>query len=436
MTKPEPLLTGMPYVPGIAHGILRHGLNDNPAGCIVLLDAPLPGPWQQLPTGFVVIDGAPLSHAMIPLLGSGVPTVIVTREQAEHLQVGRMVMLDGASGRITTAAGATGADLSAASPAAPAVAAAGRSADGTRVLLCVSARDVQSVRRAVIHGVDAIGLVRSEYLAPVDGHLPDATFYRAAFRALCEAAGELPVTIRLIDIAADKQPAWLPPEVGVGGALGLQGVRLYHDEPLRSIYLAQLEAIATLAAEFRLRVLLPYVADRDELQYWIDNLRLQLPAGIPLGAMAETPAAALQLGEWCGIADFVGLGCNDLMQCLFGADRDRPELRHYLNPHAPVLYRFLREVAATGRDQLGRVQLCGVLPQLPGILPVLLGLGFRVFSVEAAQLTWLGQAIANTRLCDAESLAERVCRARSPAEVSALLARGLPVPAGRDESVV
>jgi phosphotransferase system enzyme I (PtsI) len=77
------------------------------------------------------------------------------------------------------------------------------------------------------------------------------------------------------------------------------------------------------------------------------------------------------------------------------------------------------------------VQLCGVLPQLPGVLPVLIGLGFRAFSVEPAQLPWLGEIVTNIRLANAVALAARVCRADSSAGVRALLQEDGPAQAGR-----
>jgi phosphoenolpyruvate-protein kinase (PTS system EI component) len=109
------------------------------------------------------------------------------------------------------------------------------------------------------------------------------------------------------------------------------------------------------------------------------------------------------------------------MQCLFGADRDQPELRRYLDPYAPALYRFLQQVANAVQSQLDEVQLCGVLPQLPGILPLLLGLGYRTFSVEATMLPHLRQTIARTHTAEARMLAESVCHARSSAVVRTLL---------------
>lgn len=413
MTRPTLPVHGLPYAAGCACGVLQFGPGADAAGHIIVLHAPVPLP--RPPAGIIVIDGAPLAHAMIPLLGSGVPVVLVTEAQAAALRAGDRVWLDGNTGLITPSP----AEVATGHPSVlpPVV-----TADGTRITLRASARDLHAVRRAVALGAESIGLVRTEYLVPAaTGQRPDALFYRQAFAALCAAADGLPVTFRLIDVAADKQPAWLPARAGSGGALGRQGVRLYTEPDVQAVYRAQLEAIDDLAAASALRVLLPYVADRAELEFWLHDVRGRLSCPPAIGAMAETPAAALALGDWLEVADFVGLGCNDLMQCLFGADRDRPELAHYLDPHAPALYRFLHQVAEGIRGRTERVQLCGVLPQLPGILPVLLGLGFRVFSVEAAQLPWLAQSVARTDLAVACGLAQAVCRAQSSREVLELL---------------
>jgi len=389
-------------------------MQDNPAGKIVMLEQSLPGPFEPPPAGFVMVDGAPLSHSLIQLLGSGVPGILITHSQAKRLQVGMELVLDGTTGLLTT-------DLSVhVSPREPPVTGAVSSTpDGVGVSLRVSVRSQRGVQYAVESGAEAIGLLRSEFLVPKDGRLPDAAFYHSAFRKLCETAAGLPLTIRLFDAAASKHPSWLhlPP----AGVLGRQGVRLYADELVHGIYRAQLQAIAALAPEFEVRVLLPYVADLAELQYWHDDIKRQLVCPLSVGAMAETPAAALQLREWLEVVEFVAIGCNDLMQCLFGADRDQPELNRYLDPYAPALYRFLRQVADAVQDRLDAVQLCGVLPQLPGILPLLLGLGYRAFSVEATLLPYLWPTIAGTHAGEARMLAEQVCRARSSAAVRELL---------------
>ena len=391
-------------------------MQDNPAGKIVMLEQPPPSPFELLPAGFVMVDGAPLSHRQILLLGSGVPCILITRNQARGLQTGMELVLDGTTGLLTT-------DKSVhVTPREPPVASAvSTTPDGVSVSLRVSARSQRGVQHAVESGAKAIGLLRSEFLVPEDGQLPDAAFYRCVFRKLCETAAGLPLNIRLFDVAASKRPTWLPLLPTDAGVLGRQGVRLYSDEPVHSIYEAQLQAIAVLSQEFEMRILLPYVADLEELQYWRDDIKRQLACPVTVGAMAETPAAALQLREWLEVVEFVAIGCNDLMQCLFGADRDQPVLQRYLDQYSPALYRFLRQVAEAVQYRLDAVQLCGVLPQLPGILPLLIGLGYRAFSVEATLLPYLWQTIGGTHSGEARMLAERVCRARSSAAVRELL---------------
>ncbi len=286
------------------------------------------------------------------------------------------------------------------------------------------------MRLAVEYGAESVGLLRSEFLVPEQGRLPDAAYYRSEFRKLCETAAGRPLTIRLFDAAASKWPRWLPLLPADGGVLGRQGVRLYDSEPVRSLYRAQLQAIAALLPEYELRVLLPYVADVAELRHWHSDIVQQCGRVPVVGAMAETPAAALQLPDWLEVADFVALGCNDLMQCLFGADRDQPELYRYLDPYAPALYRFLRQVARSVPGRLDAVQVCGVLPQLPGILPLLLGLGYRVFSVEATLLPYLSETVAGTDTQQAARRAAQVCQAHGSDEVRSLLGQGAcPQPA-------
>ena len=404
----------MPYVAGLARGRLQWGLNDDNRGCIVMLRQHELHSFTKPPAGLVVIDGTPFGHAMIPLLGTGVPTVIIDCSQASALRTGTPVWLDGTRGVLSD-------EPLFDQPAATYLPPSNPIVDVVQVHLRASTRDVTAASLAVTLGAEAIGLVRSEFLVPEDGSQPDRAFYRQAFGTICEAASPLPVTIRLLDLAADKLPEWLPELEGTDGALGLQGVRLFAFEPVRSVTLAQLAAIDDLSRRFDIRVLIPYLGSLAELCEWSERVRAQLHKPLPIGAMAETPVTALQIAEWLELVDFVALGCNDLMQCLFGADRSRPELTPYLDPYAPALYRFLRQVAKSIPEQQDRLQLCGVLPQIPGVLTLLLGLGFRVFSVEASSLDYLKRTLVNITLEQAQELANRVCSAHASDQVRALL---------------
>ena len=407
-------LQGMPYITGTARGRLLEGLSDDPGRQIMVLRRNALQIPSERPAGFLIIDGAPFSHAMIPLLATGVPSVIISTEQSIQLPWDSDVSLDGRTGLVTTH------PVGDEPGRIPAKTSSTKTLDGNEIHLRVSVRNLDALQKAVKAKAEAIGLVRSEFLLPADGGIPDVDYYRREFGKICEAAASMPITIRLLDVGGDKLPLWLPGIEGIGGPLGLQGVRLYGQDTIRRVVKAQLAAIDELSIGFDIRALIPFLSSRDEVLHWTTWVRRELTHAVPLGAMAETPSAALQIAEWFDLVDFVALGCNDLIQCLFGADRDRSELRDYLDPYAPSLFRFLRQVSLGATEQLSKIQLCGVLPQLPGVLPVLLGLGFQIFSVEAASLPHLRQTLADTSLEQARSLAQRVCAARDTRQVREL----------------
>lgn len=406
-------IEGMAYVPGVVRAILTRAPRD---GKIWLAEQAELGGLSERPAGAIVIDGAPFSHAMIALLAEAVPTVLLARDQAAVLREGQTVVLDGARGRIVV-----GEESFAPATAPPPAPRPLRTADNVAVELRASVRDADGARRAREHGAAAIGLVRSEFLMPSAGTLPDADFYEQALGAICEAAQPLNVSIRLLDIAPDKRPRWLGELGKQVSALGLQGARLFDREPVAGVVRAQLEAIARLQRRYALRLIVPYVVCREEIRRARELIHARLSRPPLVGVMAETPAAALEIAEFCEVADFVALGTNDLMQCLFAADRDAPEVASLLDPYAPVLYRFLRTVAEGAGAHVHRVQICGVLAQLPGVLTLLLGLGYRAFSVDSVFIPYLAETVARTDNEHARRLVGQVCDAASSGEVRRLL---------------
>lgn len=415
MTHINLILQGMPYVPGMAQGVLRnesHGVDEN---TILLVNQKALPDLVVPPAGIIVIDGAPFSHALIKYRSLSVPIVIITANDAGRLREYERLQINGGNGKIANVNLSSEPDSSTIDNRFELV-----TKDGIKIDLRVSVRDIATIDQAVTVKAQAIGLVRSEFFLPSDGRMPDAAYYQNAFKQVCLAAKGMPVTIRLLDLSADKLPRCLSNLVETDGVLGAQGVRLYSHPTVRQILNAQLSAIADLSKEFDLRVLLPYLVRREELKYWVDNIRSKI-SNTKIGAMVETPAGALDCHNWFDIADFVALGCNDLMQCVFATDRDNPQLGNYLDPYAPLLYRFLAQIAERCEGNLDKIQVCGVLSQLPGIMPIFLGLGYRNFSVDVALVPFLKQIIAQTSLSDAKLLANKVCLATETQDVKKML---------------
>lgn len=406
-------------MPGIAHGTLRCGAADATPETIILLTQGELTRLASRPAGVILVDAALYAHPTLRLLSQGIPTVLIGSAAAQVLRPGTTVLLEGHTGRILPSPPQERPVYR--PPAPPSTGEPVLTRDAVAIELRSSVTDARGAAAALAAGAASIGLARSEYLYPEDGRQPDAAFLTGACAAVCAAAHPLAVTFRLIDIAGDKRPPWLPELPGLGGTLGLQGARLYGVEPVRSVYLAQLAALATLQDRHRLRILLPYLVTPEELERLHAEIRRHVSGTVPIGGMLETPAAALAVHEFLELADFAALGMNDLMQCLFAADRYRPELCGYLDPYSPIIYRFLREVARLAGADLERVQVNGLLAQLPGVLPALIGLGYRAYSVDPVMLPWLAQGVRRTDSVAAIALAEAVCAARRSSEVKFLL---------------
>ncbi|HET19715.1 MAG TPA: phosphoenolpyruvate-protein phosphotransferase [Chromatiales bacterium] len=411
------ILRGTSLIPGRAQGRLLAGVHENLLQGILLIGhQELPallahrGP---LPAGIIVRDAARFAHALIRLFSLGIPTVLVSSEQAEAFVPGQWVALDGDQG------------LLADEPIPPPAQAMAQqvdlqTADGQPIELMASVGDARGAEAAVRLGARSIGLVRSEYLHPEPPVAPDRFFYINALQDLLEASRPLDVTVRLFDYGPDKHVPWWP-EAPIA-PLGQQGVRLYAIEPISEVLEAELAALDELCRDRPLSLLVPYLTHpwefegiRERLQRW-PRLR-----NMPLGAMVETPAAAFALPEWKAMADFVAIGCNDLMQAFDAADRNRPELSAYLDPYAPAWLRFLARLAREGLELELPMRVCGQLPALPGLFPLLIGMGLRSFSVEPAQIPHLASVARLTSSTEAGDLLVQACRASSSMEVRGLL---------------
>jgi phosphoenolpyruvate-protein kinase (PTS system EI component) len=413
-------LQTIPFAPGVARGVVTPSTTGIPNRISLVRPSDLEG-LSGRPAGLIVIDGAPLSHPMIRILGLGVPTVIVSEAQARELPSDHPLWIDGSSGLVCDSE-----DLMS-QPGRPAETRPHgpyRMADGTEIALNASVASIDDAARAKSLGANAIGLVRSEGLLLEEPLPPDADWFRTRFDRLVRAAAPLPVTVRLIDFAADKRPSWLGEIAGSSGPIGLQGSRLYGEPAVRRILEAELEGLAALTEPGVAEVLVPYLVFPEDFIGIRRRVAAVLGKDIAIGAMIETPGAAFDIAQWLEIADFVSIGCNDLMQCLFAADRDIPELTSWLDPHAPGLFRFLRYMLSQAEDEVTRVRLCGLLPQMPSVLPILIGLGGRRFTAAPGVIPYLADAAAHTNLGDAQGLAERVCSAASAREVRSQL--GLP----------
>jgi phosphoenolpyruvate-protein kinase (PTS system EI component) len=412
-------------IPGRVVGQIERDPTRSGSNKIMLLRQDQLGDLSSPPGGLILVEAALFSHPIIQWLGRQVPLALMDPAQAAQWERPESAVLDCERGEIRAAEqGAVQEPWHGPAASIPVLGRPVRMSDGTEIRLSASVAGATGVRHAIECGAASIGLVRSEYLLPENANRPTTHFYRRAFSELLALAEPLEVTIRLLDLAPDKWPARLTGADSGDRLRGLHGSQLFGFRVVRDLVDAQLEALATVEARERLRLIWPSGGRLEDFRRWRDSASSALPTSVALGAMVESPLEMLALDRWSTHSDFIAVGCNDLLQHLCAAERDDPQQRHFLDPYRPELFGFLGDAAQRAGGDPARLQLCGLLPQIERVLPVLVGLGYRCFSGEATLIPLLADCLLGSTLRECETLATEVRAAGTSQEVRELL--GIP----------
>jgi phosphotransferase system enzyme I (PtsI) len=299
--------------------------------------------------------------------------------------------------------------------------------DGQRVELLANIEQPGDAAAALAAGAAGIGLFRSEFLfMNRDGELPGEDEQYEAYRTAVEAMQGRPVTIRTVDIGADKaldrmSANELRHEHALNPALGLRAIRWSLSEP--AMFRQQLRAILRAAAHGQVRILIPMVAHLSEVRHTIEALaraRQQLDdAGrsygpVALGAMVEVPAATLMLPALLRYFDFVSIGTNDLIQYTLAIDRADEAVAHLYNAWHPAVLQLIAQTIACANRLEKNVSVCGEMAGDPAFTELLLGMGLRSFSMHPSQIATIKERILATDASRWASAIERVIGADDP----------------------
>jgi phosphotransferase system enzyme I (PtsI) len=312
--------------------------------------------------------------------------------------------------------------------------------DGVAVELLANIELPGDASAALEAGAMGVGLFRTEFLfMNRQGDLPDEEEQFDAYRSAVLAMQGLPVTIRTVDIGADKPldrmgAQELRHEHALNPALGLRAIRWSLSEP--GMFRQQLRAILRASAFGRVRILVPMVAHMNEIRATLDALaraRQQLnDAGraygsVEVGAMIEVPAAALMIQRFLEHFDFVSVGTNDLIQYTLAIDRADEAVSHLYDPWHPAVLHLISETiaraVACGRD----VSVCGEMAGDAAFTDLLLAMGLRSFSMHPARIASVKQRVLRVDTRRLAAALQTVLSADDPAKESA---RSFPAPPG------
>jgi phosphotransferase system enzyme I (PtsI) len=307
---------------------------------------------------------------------------------------------------------------------------------GTRIELCANIELPDDARAAVESGATGVGLFRTEFLfMNHKDRMPEEEEQFGAYRRAVELMNGLPVTIRTIDVGADKPLDSMGGgdgyETAANPALGLRAIRYSLSEP--QMFLTQLRAILRASAFGKVKILIPMLAHAQEIDQTLDLIReakrqlddagIAYDPNVQVGAMIEIPAAAIALPLFLKRLDFLSIGTNDLIQYTLAIDRADNAVAHLYDPlHPAVLHLIaftLREAKRAGVP----VSVCGEMAGDPAMTRLLLGMGLTEFSMHPSQLLEVKQEVLRSHLKTLEKPVADVLASFEPEEVQAALKR-------------
>ncbi|MGB8635455.1 MAG: putative PEP-binding protein, partial [Rhodanobacteraceae bacterium] len=303
-------------------------------------------------------------------------------------------------------------------------------ADGQRMALYANAEMPAEVTRSRHLGAAGIGLYRTEFLFLKRDGAPDEDEQFEAYRTLVLGMAGLPVTIRTLDLGADKiDRSGLALKAEDNPALGVRGVRLSLRRP--TVFAVQLRAILRAASYGPVRILVPMVTVADEMKavrtlvdMCLRDLRndgQEVPEQVDIGAMIEVPAAAIGIRTLLAECDFIAIGTNDLAQYVLAVDRNHDALEELYDPLQPALLRLVANVIACAKRAGKPVSLCGEIAGDPRFTALLLALGLTDFSMHPGQILQVRDTLSELHRGKLRKLAPRLLHAASRDEVEQLL---------------
>ncbi len=296
--------------------------------------------------------------------------------------------------------------------------------DGQKVELLANIEMPDDAPAALKAGAAGVGLFRSEFLfMGRQGNLPDEEEQYRAYRRAVEGMEGLPVTIRTVDVGADKPlDESLRDEAHLNPALGLRAIRWSLADP--AMFLTQLRAILRAASHGAVNMLIPMLSHPSEIRQTvslIDFAKAELDnrgvayGPIRLGAMIEIPAAALTLKIFLKYFDFLSVGTNDLIQYTLAIDRSDESVAHLYDPLHPAVLRLVAETISECNAQGKGVSVCGEMAGDVSFTRLLLGLGLRSFSMHPAQILAVKQEVLRSDTSRLTAWARQVIESEDPA---------------------
>jgi phosphotransferase system enzyme I (PtsI) len=368
--------------------------------------------------------GGDTSHIAILARAFGIPAVLGLSSITKELNAGDILVVDGEAGEVIINPGKAAlanyhaaitqgkqerskfqslADLPA------------ETTDGHRVSLKANIEIPEEVEQVLRYGAEGIGLYRSEFLFLIPGQAAEEEAQRQAYSRVLKAMGDLPVTIRTLDVGGDKVAPNMQAPNEKNPLLGWRAIRM--SLALPDLFKTQLRAILRSSVHGNVKIMFPMISGIEELEQALALLeeakaecrekKQSFAENIEVGTMIEIPSAALTAGILAQKSDFFSIGTNDLLQYTLAVDRGNEKVGYLTQPFHPAVLQLLKMTIDAAHAGGIKATMCGELAGTVLAAPVLLGLGLDEFSMAASAIPQVKRIIRRASLEECRALAEK-----------------------------
>ncbi|MDR0596935.1 MAG: phosphoenolpyruvate--protein phosphotransferase [Treponema sp.] len=368
--------------------------------------------------------GGYTSHTAILARSFGIPAVLGLSSITREVNTGDILVVDGETGQVIINPGKAAlvkyqdagkqreqdqakllslADLRA------------ETTDGRRVILKANIEIPEEVEQALRYGAEGIGLYRSEFLFLTPGQAAEEEAQYQAYSRVVKAMGDLPVTIRTLDVGGDKVSPNVQAADEKNPLLGWRAIRMCLALP--DLFKTQLRAILRSSVHGNVKIMFPMISGIEELEQALALLeeakaecrekKQGFAENIEAGTMIEIPSAALTAGILAQKSDFFSIGTNDLLQYTLAVDRGNEKVSYLTQPFHPAMLQLLKMTIDAAHARGIKAAMCGELAGTVLAAPLLLGLGLDEFSMAAAAIPQVKRIIRKASLEECRVLAEK-----------------------------
>ena len=395
--------------------------------------------------GLVTESGGKTSHVGIFAAALGIPAITGVKEVTSKINSGDQIIVDGIDGEVIISPSSETLQQYKKKQAnyriyeenlLTNIHQQAETLDGHQIKLLANIESNHEVKTLHKYGVEGVGLYRTEFLYLSASSLPRERELYENFKQVVQEMNDQPVVIRTLDIGMDKQFSNNRNNDEDNPALGLRGIRLSLAKP--QLLKDQLKGILRASLYGNVKILYPMISSATEIiqaNKILEDAKNQLyqeqipfNEKIEVGAMIETPAAAICIDHILNEVDYISIGTNDLIQYLLAVDRVNESVAHLYQPFHPSVLRSLKNIMRSAENMDKKVSICGELGGDPMATMLLLGLGkIDSLSMEPHSVPKVKKIIRTIRIQEARKLADDVLEMSCPDEITSFITNAMRI---------